>query len=150
MTQPRLRNLLALAIWLICAIGFCWTVFSHGGPATYADDSARKVIGAVFLAFGIFGAPLMRLFTRRGSGDGGTHHDERDDLIAAKSCQVGLIVVGILVFCGSIALWEVYQEAGSVPVGWMWVMAYSTLIVTNLAPLTISLILDIGGMRLGR
>ena len=147
MTQSRLRILLALAIWLICAIGFSATVVSQGGPATYADDSARRVIGAAFLAFGIFGAPVMRLLTRGKPGAGSTPRDERDERIGAKATNIGMIVVALVVFAGSIALWETYRDAGCVPVGWMWVMAYATLILSNLAPAIVGLALDLGVLR---
>jgi hypothetical protein len=64
MSKYHLQNLIAIAIWVVVAIGFLVTAFSSGGPATYADDSQRRLIGGVFLAFGIFGNPLMRLLTR--------------------------------------------------------------------------------------
>ncbi|MCK4776111.1 MAG: DUF2178 domain-containing protein [Candidatus Krumholzibacteria bacterium] len=147
MTQSRLRNLLALAIWLVVAVGFAITVFSSGGPATYADDSQRRIVGAVFLAAGIFGTPLMRLLTRSKSDSNHVARDERDKGIDARATRIGIITVVTLVFLGSIALWEAYQEPGCVPVGWMWVLAYSTLILSHLAPAVVSLALDLGAMR---
>jgi len=29
-----------------------------------------------------------------------------------------------------VGLWEAYREAGAVPVGWMWFLAYGTVIAT--------------------
>ena len=49
MTKSRLQNLFTIAIWLVAAVGFAATVFTSGGPATYADDGQRRLIGAVFL-----------------------------------------------------------------------------------------------------
>ncbi|MCK4306276.1 MAG: DUF2178 domain-containing protein [Candidatus Eisenbacteria sp.] len=147
MTQARLRNLLALAIWVIVAVGFAMTVFASGGPATYADDSQRRVIGAVFLAIGIFGTPLARLLTRGKAQAGHVHRDERDEWIDAKATSIGMIAVVMLVFLGGIALWEAYQDPGCVPVGWMWVVAYATLILAHLAPAAIALAFDLGVLR---
>jgi hypothetical protein len=147
MNQSRLRNVLTLIIWLITATGFIYTVFSAGGPATYADDAQRRVIGAAFLAFGFFGTPLMRLLTRKRSDSGLVHRDERDEGIDARATRIGMIAVVMLVFLGSIALWDAYQEPGSVPVGWMWILAYSTLILSHLVPAAVSLAMDIGATR---
>ena len=102
------------------------------------------MIGAVFLALGIFGTPLIRLATRVGSGDGRVERDERDEQIEAKATSVGLIAIMLIVFLGCIWLWEYYRADGCVPVGWMWIIAYSTLILSHLAPVIISLLLDFG------
>ncbi len=147
MSKSRLRNLLVIVIWVVAAAGFSATVLTSGGPATYADDASRRIIGGVFLAFGIFGTPLVRLLTRSKPDAGRVDRDERDEWIDAKATNIGMIAVAMFVFLGSIALWDTYQDAGCVPVGWMWVMAYSTLILSHLAPALVSLFLDIGAFR---
>jgi fatty acid desaturase len=76
--------------------------------------------------------------------------DERDESIDARATRIGIIAVVILVFLGSIALWDAYQEPGCVPVGWMWVLAYSTLILSHLAPAFVSLAVDMGVIRHGQ
>jgi peptidoglycan/LPS O-acetylase OafA/YrhL len=139
MTRSRLRSLLTLIVWLLVAIGFAWTVFSDGGSATYADDTRRRLLGGAVLAAGIFGTPLMRLLTRRGSPADRVDRDERDEEIEARATRIGLVSVVTLVFLGAIALWDSHQEPGCVPVGWMWVLAYATLILSHLAPAAVSL-----------
>jgi hypothetical protein len=147
MSKVRVQYLLAIAIWAVVAIGFSVTVFSSGGPAAYADDSQRRIVGGVFLAFGIFGNPLLRLLIRSGPNAKQVDRDERDEQIAVRSTNIGMITVVLFVFLGGIALWDGYQEAGCVPVGWMWVLAYSTLILSHLIPALISLVLDLGVLR---
>lgn len=147
MSKPRLRNLLTIAIWIVVAVGFSVTVFTSGGPATYADDTNRRLIGGVFLAFGVFGMPLMRLLTRSKPDAEHVDRDERDEQIEAKATNIGVIAVVTFVFLGSIALWDAYQDPGCVPVGWMWVLAYSTLILSHLAPAFVCLALDLGTTR---
>ena len=147
MTQSRLRYVLGLVIWLICAAGFCASVFFDGGPAAYDDGSPRRVVGGAFLAFGLLGSPLMRLLTRGKTGRGSVQKDERDERIDAKATRIGMIIVVTVVFFGCIFLSDAYQEADSVPVAWMWVMAYSTLILSQLAPVVIALALDLGVLK---
>jgi len=147
MSKSRFRNLLVIAIWVVVAIGFSATVFTSGGPATYADDAHRRLVGGVFLAFGVFGMPLLRLLTRSKPGAEHVDRDERDEQIDVRATNIGVIAVVTFVFLGSIALCDGYQDAGCVPVGWMWVMAYTTLILSHLAPAVVSLALDLGALR---
>jgi len=147
MSKSRLQNLLTIAIWAVVTVGFSATVFTSGGPATYAEDTHRRLIGGVFLAFGVFGMPLLRLLTRSKPDAAHVERDERDEHIDAKATNIGIIAVVAFVFLGSIALWDAHQDPGCVPVGWMWVMAYSTLILSHLAPALVALVLDLGAVR---
>ena len=142
MTQSRTRALWTLAIWTVVAVGFALTFFSGGGPGDYADDGIRRAMGGAFLAFGFFGTPLMRWWTRGRPGEVAT--DERDEGIGRRSATGGLVVVLLYVFGLSILLWERHQGTGCVPVGWMWFLAYSTATLGYLAPALISLLLDLG------
>ena len=146
MTQGRRRTLWTLAIWSVVAIGFGVTVFAYGGPETYVEGQTRRLIGAVFLAIGFFGTPLMLFLTRTRPGATHVASDERDERISQKATMIGLVVVLLYVFLTSIGLWEAYSDTGAVPVGWMWFLAYSTAILAYLAPATAALVLDLGMM----
>jgi len=142
MTQARRRALWTLAIWGVVAIGFAVTFFQGGGPGDYADDKTRRVVGAVFLALGFFGTPLMQWWTRGRPGQ--VVMDERDESIGRRAATGGLIVVLLYVFTLCIVLWERHADAGCVPVGWMWFLAYSTATLAYLVPALIFLLLDFG------
>ena len=144
MTQGRRRTLWTLLIWSVVAIGFGATVFAYGGPATYVEGQTRRLVGAVFLAIGFFGTPLMLFLTRARSGSGHVVSDERDERISHKATHIGFVVVLLYVFLTCIGLWEAYSETGAVPVGWMWFLAYSTAILAYLSSATAALVLDIG------
>jgi hypothetical protein len=144
MTQARRRALLTAVIWTVVAIGFTITFLSSGGADTYAVDKARRVTGAVFLAIGFFGTPIMNFLTRGRRKEGQVVRDERDERIGRRAATAGSFVVLVYVFVVSIALWEVYAKSACVPVGWMWFLAYSTMILTYLASSVASLILDFG------
>ena len=150
MSLARLQSILTLGIWTVVAAVFFITAFAAGGPASYSEASPRRLVGAIFLAVGIFGTPLMRWLTRRRVGSAAVPHDERDERLGARSTSVGLVIVAMGVFLASIALWEGYQDAGSVPVGWMWILGYGTVILTYLAPAAIFLALDLGMVGRGQ
>jgi hypothetical protein len=147
MNQGRRRTLWTLAIWSVVAIGFGVTVFAYGGPATYVEGQTRRLVGAVFLAIGFFGTPLMLFLTRARPGSAHVASDERDERISHRATMIGLVVVLLYVFLTCIGLWEAYSDAGAVPVGWMWFLAYSTAILSYLGPATAALMLDFGMLR---
>ena len=144
MTQLRKRALLTILIWGIVSIGFGATILSAGGPSTYADDQSRRVIGGIFLALGFLGSPVMLYLTRVRKGANHLVSDERDDRISLQATRGSMVVVLVYVFFTCIALWEAYAEPGSVPVGWMWFLAYSTAILSYLVPAVATLIIDYG------
>lgn len=145
MTQQRVRALWILLIWSVVAAGFLTTFFAAGGVETFAEDSMRFAAGAVFLAFGFVGTPVMAYLTRARAGSQHLAADERDERILLRASRGALITTGMYVFLACIALWDAYQEPGSVPVGWMWFLAYTTAIFLYLSTAIATLILDFGG-----
>ena len=144
MTQLRARALWIVVIWTVVAAGFLTTFFSFGGVETFGDDSSRVLAGAIFLACGVFGTPIMLYLTRARAGAEHIVTDERDDKLARKANLIGLTAVALYVFLVCIGLWEAYREPGAVPVGWMWFLAYSTMIFVHLSTALTQLILDFG------
>ena len=55
--------------------------------------------------------------------------DERDLQVVARAGQATLIIVLIAIFAMALALWTIYEEAGTVPVGWLWFIAYAEVIL---------------------
>jgi uncharacterized membrane protein len=132
-----------LLIWGVVTIGFVVTFFMSGGAATYPDDAHRRLIGAIFLACGFFGSPVMLFLTRVRRGASRLVSDERDERIGRRAANGAMVVVLVYVFLSCIVLWETYEKQGSVPVGWMWFLAYSTAALSYLAPAAGTLILDL-------
>ena len=144
MTQLRKRALWIVVIWTTVAAGFVGALFTAGGVESFADDRPRILISAIFLAFGVFCTPLMLYLTRAGAGAEHVVADERDDRLARKANLIGLTVVATYVFLVCISLWEAYREPGAVPVGWMYFLAYSTMIFVHLSTAITQLVLDFG------
>ena len=145
MSQTRKRAWLSTAIWTLAGVGFALTFFSGGGAGEFDTDSTRHLAGAGAIAFG-FLAHWATLWLTRQRGER-LSADERDVQVVAKAGQVTLVVVLVGIYAFTIGLWTVYEGAGVVPVGWMWVMAYSTLILSHLAPALVALVLDLGAVR---
>jgi len=104
--------------------------FSGGGAPTFAGDKTRKLLLAVVLGAGYLGLFLTLFLTRgRWLTGGRVMVDERDDRIIRLANGFSALVLGIAVFIGCIALYEWYQEAGQIPVGWLLFLAYSSSFV---------------------
>jgi len=141
MTQTKIRARYGLGIWGLVAIAFGFVFFLGGGAATYADDSMRMGISAAILAAGFIGYLSMIYLTREKSGGKALIRDERDLEIARQANETALVAVLAFIFAVCIALFLGYETAGSLPVGWMWFLAYGTSCFGLIAQATATLVL---------
>ena len=140
-TQTKLRARYGLGIWGPVAVAFGLVFFLGGGAASYADDSIRMLIAAVILGAGFIGYVSMLYLTREKANGKALIRDERDLEIARQANETALIAVQVFVFAVSIALFLGYETAGSLPVGWMWFLAYATACFGLLAQAVATLVL---------
>lgn len=140
MSQTRLRAWLATVVWTLAGVGFFLAFFSGGGAAEFDTDSGRHLLAAGAIGFG-FLAYWGGLWLTRGRGDQ-ILADERDFQVVARASQATLIVVLIVVFSISVALWTIYEADGVLAVGWMWFLAYASMLVGLVTNAVTVLILD--------
>ncbi len=140
MSQTRLRAWCAAIIWTVAGAGFGLAFFARGGPEGYAGDSARILAGAVAIAAGYGGNLLATWLTRGRRGE--VVADERDAEVVAQASRGTLVVVLMAVFALSVGLWEGYRTEGAVPVGWLWFLAYGTVITTFVVHSLATLVVD--------
>jgi FtsH-binding integral membrane protein len=126
MTQTKIRARYGLGIWGLVSLAFGLVFFLGGGAVTYADDSIRMLVSAVILAAGFIGYFSMLYLTREKSNGKALVRDERDLEIARQANEIALVAVLVFVFAVCMALFLGYETAGSLPVGWMWFLAYAT------------------------
>jgi uncharacterized membrane protein len=127
-------------VWTLAGAGFFLTFFSGGGAAEFATDSSRHLAGAAAIGFGFVGWWMGLWATRRRGGRVVT--DERDAQAAARASQFTLVVVLLVLFALAVGLWTFYEDVGSVPVGWMWFLAYSSVILAVVTNAVAFLVLD--------
>ena len=126
MTQSKIRARYGLGIWSLVSAGFGMVFFLGGGAITYADDSIRMGIAALILGSGFVGYISMIYLTREKSNGKTLILDERDLEISRQANEIALVAVQVFVFTVCIVLFLSYESAGSLPVGWMWFLAYAT------------------------
>jgi len=141
MTQSLIRARYGLGIWGFVSVGFVMVFFLGGGATTYADDSIRMGIAALILGTGFVGYLIMIYLTREKSNGKTLIRDERDLEIARQANEIALVAVLVFVFSVCIALFLNYETAGSLPVGWMWFLAYATACFGLLGQAVVTLVL---------
>jgi len=142
MTQTKIRARYQLGIWGLVAAAFGLVFFLGGGAATYADDSIRMLVAAIILGAGFIGYFSMLYLTREKSNGIALIRDERDLEISRQANEIALVAVLVFVFSVCIALFLGYETAGSLPVGWMWFLAYITACFGLLAQAVATLALN--------
>jgi hypothetical protein len=141
MTQTKIRARFGVGIWGLVSAAFGSVFFLGGGAASYADDSIRMLAAAVILGAGFIGYFSMLYLTREKSNGKALIRDERDLEIARQANEIALVAVLVFVFTVCIALFLVYETAGSLAVGWMWFLAYITACFGLLAQAVVTLAL---------
>lgn len=140
LSQTRLRAWSVAIIWSLVGVGFFLAFFSGGGPSEFDTDSGRHLATAAAIGFGFLGWWGSLWITRRKGR--AVVADERDFQVSARAGQGTLVIVLVAIFSITVGLWTVYEEAGSVPVGWMWFVAYAAVIIAVVTNAVAFLILD--------
>lgn len=141
MTQSLIRARYGLGIWGFVSAGFGMVFFLGGGAVTYADDSIRMGIAALVLGTGFVSYLSMIYLTREKSNGKTLICDERDLEISRQVNEIALVAVLVFVFSVCTALFLNYETAGSLPVGWMWFLAYATACFGLLGQAVVTLVL---------
>ena len=126
MTQSTQRAKWKIIIWSVVLVALLVLFFGGGGPGGFAHDRRRIVTVALLFAAG-YAAFYSMLGVTRKKREGGLNRDERDEMFESKAAGVTLVIVLAYVYLLCLALWAYFQGDGSVPAGWMWFLAYSTM-----------------------
>ncbi len=145
-SQTRLRAWIAAVVWTLAGIGFFVAFFSGGGASDFDTDSRRHMLAASAIAFGFIAYWSGLWLTRRKGGQ--VVADERDFQVVARASQVTLIIVLMVMFLLCTLLWLVHEAAGVLDVGWMWFLAYGSMLLGLVTNAVMVLVLD--GSSVGR
>jgi hypothetical protein len=138
------RAVIMALIWIVAAAGFLTVGLSGQGPADLVKDSPKRTVAAVFVGAGILANLVVRYVTRRRKDAAVAQVDERDELIHRKSSEIalGLTATGVFLFCT--VLNDAFNEAGAVPVDWLWFVAWSTMAASHLGQALTAVVLYSG------
>jgi uncharacterized membrane protein len=144
MTHARKYALIASSVWLAILVFFAVAIGRAGVEALAGPGhrGLRALLAAVILpGYVVNGVLLYR--SRRARHD--AELDERDEAIGRRASEATLIVLAVVIYAVSIALFELHRDAGAVPVGWFYIFAYGCMVVVSLTHPLATLALDLRG-----
>ncbi len=107
-------------------------VFIARGPTNWSQDTGMRLVVYTLFIGGLAANPVL-LRQRRKRGQKGLIMDERDRLVLSRAPLVQSLVVPVSLAVWAMALTEVYQADGGIPIVYPTLIFGSTLIVNMIA-----------------
>ena len=141
--------------WWGLAIGVLWAAaiavvfITKGGVTAFNEDASfRLLIDALYVGWLVVYALLMKsLLSLRRSGKDKVAVDERDRAILDRAPLIQLWAVIISLVAWTIGLTEIYHRDGQVPVTYMYLIFFSSIVIGTVSQ---SLGILIGYWRIDR
>ena len=129
MAPLQKRALYSFVIGLVLTIGLIAVFVAQGDITAFERDlNLRLITYAVLIGVPLIYLILVNLTLRKP-----TQVDERDRLIIERSSRAQWLAVIFSLVVWTIALTEIYQDQGQVPIAFLNLMLWSTLIISALA-----------------
>ena len=144
LSLARKHALISGSAWLVITVAFL-AVFFHVGPEAFTFEEhkgARLLTAAIILPGYLLNFALMAR-SRRGRRRG--ELDERDNSVERKASMITLTIMIVAFYLATIGLYEQHREAGAVPVGWMYFLAYGSVALVSLVHPVAALVVDVTG-----
>jgi hypothetical protein len=144
MSLARKLAIISSVAWLLIGIASTLLIVDSGldALASPSGDRTRSVLAAIILPGYLIGFAVL-WWTRNGRGAG--EIDERDKKVERRATEIAAIIVLLTVFLVSIGLYDAYIDRGALPVGWLYIMAYGTIVWVSLLHPVLRLIIDVSG-----
>jgi hypothetical protein len=135
MAPLQKRALIGLVLGIAWAVATVIVFINGGGVDAFTEDSSfRLLMDGLFVGWLVVYAVLMASILRFGrTAKGAVVVDERDRAILHRAPLTQLWAVIITLVAWAIALTEVYWDQGAVPIMYMYIIFFSSLIVSTLA-----------------
>jgi fatty acid desaturase len=144
MSLARKLAIISCAAWLTIGVASTLLIVGSGleGLASPAGEHTRSILAAIILPGYLIGFALI-WWTRNGQRAG--EIDERDKKVESRATEIASIIVLLTFFLASIGLYDAYIDLGAVPVGWLYILAYGTIVWVSFLHPVIRLIIDFSG-----
>ncbi len=144
MTQLKKRAIWTLIIWSIALIAMLVVFFSGGGPAAFLEGDHKVTLTRVAITAGFLLYFVMMALTQVRARKT-IVLDERDESISRRAYAFGFHSVLYYTFLfGTFLYWlyKIHLKVTSMPVGWAWILAVSSMCVGFISNATATLIID--------
>ena len=129
MAPLQKRAWYALVIGLVFAVALLVVFIMKGGISTFNEDTGFRIIIDILWVGGLVANLIIVNLALRKRG----MVDERDRLILDRAPRVQWLAVIFSLVAWTIALTEIYSDAGQIPVIFLYLIFMSVLIVSTLA-----------------
>ena len=127
------RAWIGIVLWFSAGLVLVAAMTTGGGIDAFDDHSGRVLITAVAYGVALAFQFVVWMRYRKNVRNGVIERDEMDVEIDKKANGVALIVLLVYVYATCVACWEWYRSDGVVPVGVLYFLGYSAIIVGFLA-----------------
>jgi len=144
MSLARKLAIISSIAWLLIGIASTMLILDSGleGLSSPSGDRARSILATIILPGYLIGFAVL-WWTRNGRRAG--EIDERDKKIERWATEIAAIIVLLTVYVVSIGLYKAYVARGIVPVGWLYILAYGTIVWVSFLHPVLRLIIDVSG-----
>ena len=129
MAPLQKRALYSLLIGVVLTIALVAVLVAQGDVTAFDRDQNLRLI----LYAAVIGVPLVYLILVNITLRKPTQVDERDRLIIERSSRAQWLAVIFTLVAWTITLTEIYQDQGQVPIVFLNLIFFSTLIISALA-----------------
>lgn len=139
MSKTMKFTLIHVCSWTLVGLFMIMIFLNPSTIEQWGDNRNKTILLASLFILGYSTDLILLLFEK--SKKFGFKRDERDFDVQRKATNIGFIIALVYVFFAAITLYTKYESKGLMPVGWMWFLAYSTVIIANLSVSVPSLLL---------
>jgi len=144
MTQLKKRAVWTLLIWSFALVAMFVVFFSGGGPAAFLDGDQKVMLTRLSITVG-FSVYFIMLILTRIRAAGSLIKDERDEQIVRRAYMISFHTVLYYIFISGASLYffyRIHKTQVLMPVGWVWILAISSMCVGFISNAAAMLIID--------
>lgn len=130
MSKNMKVNIIHTIMWTLVAIGLIIIFSLPNTIANWGDNRTKTILLAVLFLLGFGVDFVLRMIERSRQGE--YKKDERDSKVKYDAVVKSFVVLILYIYILSIVLYSKYENAGAMPVGWVWFIAYSVVTAANL------------------
>ncbi len=129
MSKIMKTNIVHTAVWAVVTVGIVLIFAMRGTARNWGNEPWKVIVSAFLVASGFIVDFFIRVYEK--SKKNNIIKDERDREIQMEAVYKAFVVLLLYIFVLSAVLYIKYQDAGAVPAGWLWFIAYSAVACAN-------------------
>ena len=121
-------NVFHLVLWSVVAAGFVAVFLGFDAIANWGDNALKTVLLALLFVVGFGGDLLLRHKFKAAGEDVAAY-----EALRLKAMEISYLFSLLYIFLAAISIYIRHEDSGLVPVGWLWFLAYSLILVVHIS-----------------